>query len=90
MDDDNVSRTGPGTGADPWAKREAAQTDVDDPTIPFLGSPVQITGYLREDLRTVLNEARFTVEEEDALSYVPATTQARPEIQVFLICGRGG
>lgn len=64
------------------------EADVDDITIPFLGSPVRVTGYLRDDLRAVLTTAGFRVEDEEAFPYAPATTQAQPEIQLFLICER--
>ncbi|GAB3712438.1 class I SAM-dependent DNA methyltransferase [Nocardiopsis oceani] len=64
------------------------EADVDDIVIPFLGQPLRVTGYLRDDLHTVLSRAGLTIEEEEVHSYIPATTQAEPEIQIFLICRR--
>lgn len=62
------------------------EADVDDVPIPFLGERIQVTGYLRGELRAVLRSAGFVIEAEDARSYAPATTQAQPEIQLFLNC----
>lgn len=64
------------------------EADVDDVPISFLGSRVFVTGYLRDDLRTVLHEARFRVDSEDAISYAPASSDAGPEIQLFFNCRR--
>lgn len=64
------------------------EADVDDIVIPFLGQPLRVTGYLRDDLYTVLERAGFVIEEEQVHSYIPATTQAEPEIQIFLLCRR--
>jgi SAM-dependent methyltransferase len=64
------------------------EADVDDLPIPFLGQEIRVTGYFRDELRGLIEAAGFTVEEERALSYAPATTQAQPEIQLFLNCRR--
>jgi SAM-dependent methyltransferase len=64
------------------------EADVDDVPISFLGSRILVTGYLREELRSVLHAAHFSIEEEKAISYAPASTGARPEIQLFLNCRR--
>lgn len=64
------------------------EADVDDIPIPFLGNQVRVTGYFRDELRTVLAEAGFTIEDETIRSYAPASTQAQPEIQLFLTCRR--
>jgi SAM-dependent methyltransferase len=64
------------------------EADLDDVPIPFLGSEIRVTGYLRDDLRTLIQDSGFTVEEERPLSYAPASTQAYPEIQLFLNCRR--
>ncbi|TQN28504.1 methyltransferase family protein [Haloactinospora alba] len=65
------------------------EADVDDAPIPFLGQTLRVTGYFRDELRGMLHSAGFTVEHERTLSYAPASTQARPEIQIFMICGNG-
>lgn len=62
------------------------EADVDDVPIPFLGERIRVTGYLRGELRRVVRAAGFEIEAEDARSYAPATTQAQPEIQLFLNC----
>ncbi|GAA0990520.1 class I SAM-dependent methyltransferase [Acrocarpospora macrocephala] len=64
------------------------EIDLDDVPFQFLGAPVRVTGYLRDDLRAVIEEAGFTVVLETDISYAPATTQAPPEIQLFLNCRR--
>jgi SAM-dependent methyltransferase len=64
------------------------EADVDDVPISFLGSRILVTGYLREELRSVLSEAGFTVEQERAIPYAPASTDAGPEIQLFMNCIR--
>jgi SAM-dependent methyltransferase len=64
------------------------EADVDDVPIHFLGSRILVTGYLRDELRSVLRAARFSIEEERAISYAPASTEARPEIQLFMNCRR--
>ncbi|WP_283137873.1 class I SAM-dependent methyltransferase [Rhizohabitans arisaemae] len=65
------------------------EIDLDDVPFQFLGAPVRVTGYLRDDLRAVVEEAGFTVLEENAISYAPATMQAPPEIQLFVNCRKG-
>jgi ubiquinone/menaquinone biosynthesis C-methylase UbiE len=64
------------------------EADVDDVPIHFLGARILVTGYLRDELRSVLREAHFSVVEENAISYAPASTEARPEIQLFVNCRR--
>jgi len=64
------------------------EADVDDVPISFLGSRILVTGYLRDDLRSLLCEARFSVADETAISYAPASADAAPEIQLFLNCRR--
>ena len=46
--------------------------------------------YPRDELRTVVQDAGFSIEDETAFSYAPASTQAYPEVQLFLICNRVG
>jgi SAM-dependent methyltransferase len=62
------------------------EADVDDVPLQFLGSRILVTGYLRDDLRTVLAAARFSVEETRTISYVPAQSDTPPETQVFMNC----
>ena len=65
------------------------EADLDDVELPFLGQPIRLTGWPRDQLRQVLADAGFTVETEDVRSYAPATPDAHPEIQQFLIARRG-
>jgi len=64
------------------------EADVDNAPIRFLGSRILVTGYLRDDLRTVLGDARFSVEDARTISYVPAKSRASPEVQLFMNCRR--
>jgi SAM-dependent methyltransferase len=64
------------------------EADVDDVPISFLGSRILVTGYMRDELRSVLGEARFSIEDETAIPYAPASTDAAPEIQLFINCCR--
>lgn len=69
-----------------WFSLSMVEADVDDTPIPFLGHRIHVTGYIRDELRAVLTTQGFSIEEEEAISYAPASTQAQPEIQLFLNC----
>ena len=69
-----------------WFALGMVEADVDDVPIAFLDSRIRVTGYLRDDLRTVLTESGFTIEHEQVLSYAPETSSAQPEIQMFFLC----
>ncbi|GAA4583043.1 class I SAM-dependent methyltransferase [Planotetraspora phitsanulokensis] len=64
------------------------EIDLDDVPFQFLGAPVRVTGYLRDEMRAAVEDAGFTVLTENHISYAPATTQAPPEIQLFFNCRR--
>lgn len=64
------------------------ESDLDDFPIAFLGARFLVTGYLTDELRSVLRDARFSIEEETSISYAPASTEAGPEIQIFANCRR--
>ncbi|NSC23652.1 methyltransferase domain-containing protein [Streptomyces albus subsp. chlorinus] len=64
------------------------EADVNDFPIPFLGNTIRVSGYLRDELRGVVQDAGFDVVEEDARAYAPASTDIPPEIQLFLHCRR--
>jgi SAM-dependent methyltransferase len=64
------------------------ESHLDDIPIHFLGSRILVSGYLRDELRSTLRDARFSIEEEEVISYAPASTEAGPEIQVFANCRR--
>src|SRR5690606_16098933 len=60
------------------------EADIDDVPIQFLGDQVRVSGDLRAELRAVVESAGSSVEDETALSYAPASSQASPEVQLFL------
>jgi ubiquinone/menaquinone biosynthesis C-methylase UbiE len=62
------------------------EADVDDFAIPFLGSSIRVTGYLRDTLREVVQEAGFAIEEESSYTYAPESSDVPPEEQIFLRC----
>jgi len=64
------------------------ESDLDDFPIAFLGARFLVTGYLTDELRSVLRDARFSIEEETSIPYAPASTEAGPEIQIFANCRR--
>jgi hypothetical protein len=64
------------------------EADVDDVPIDFLGMPVRVTGYPRDELTDVVASAGFEVLHASDLSYAPSSTQAPPEVQLFLRCRR--
>jgi SAM-dependent methyltransferase len=64
------------------------EADVDDFSIPFLGSTIRVSGYLRDDLCRIVRDAGFEVLGDDAYSYAPASTEVPPEVQLFLQCRR--
>jgi hypothetical protein len=66
------------------------EADLDDTPIHFLGSPIRVSGYVRDELHSLVTEAGFEVLDLRHLSYAPASTEAPPEVQLFLLCRRDG
>lgn len=66
------------------------EADVDDFSIPFLGNTIRVSGYLREDLHEVIEQAGFEIVEESSYTYAPEITDVPPEEQIFLCCRRRG
>ncbi|UYQ63071.1 class I SAM-dependent DNA methyltransferase [Streptomyces peucetius] len=64
------------------------EADVDNRAIPFLGKTIRVSGYLREELRKVVEEAGFEILKETSYTYAPAISDVPPEEQVFLSCRR--
>ncbi|MES5823770.1 class I SAM-dependent methyltransferase [Streptomyces sp. RG80] len=64
------------------------EADVDDFSIPFIGSTIRVSGYLREELREVVEAAGFDIVEESSYSYAPSSVDVPPEVQIFLRCRR--
>jgi SAM-dependent methyltransferase len=71
-----------------WLALGMVEADIDDVPIRFLGAPVRVTGYIRDDLRAVVAAARFIVIDEDSRSYAPPSAEVAPEIQLTLCCQR--
>lgn len=65
------------------------EADMDYRAIPFLGKSIRVSGYLREELRKVV-EQDFEIVEEASYTYAPAISDVPPEEQVFLRCRRRG
>ncbi|MEW9515228.1 class I SAM-dependent DNA methyltransferase [Streptomyces tubercidicus] len=66
------------------------EADVDYFRIPFLGHAIRVSGYLRDDLRKVIEDAQFEIVEESSYTYAPAISDVPPEEQLFLHCTRRG
>nr|WP_237405383.1 class I SAM-dependent methyltransferase [Streptomyces sp. SN-593] len=64
------------------------EADVDDVSIPFLGHTIRVSGYLKDELRAVVEDAGFEVIKEMSYTYAPASTDVPPEEQIFLYCRR--
>lgn len=64
------------------------ESDVDDFAVPFLGHTLRVSGFLRDELRQVVEGAGFEVVGEDAYAFAPASTDVPPEMQLFLQCRR--
>ena len=64
------------------------EADVDDFMIPFIGSTIRVSGYLRDELREVVEAADFGIVEETSYTYAPSTVDVPPEVQIFLRCRR--
>lgn len=66
------------------------EADLDDTPIHFLGSPVRVTGYIRDELEKLVAAAGFELLDLRHRSYAPASTELPPEVQLFLFCRRDG
>lgn len=64
------------------------EADVDDMPLQFLGNRVWVSGYLRDELRQVVEQAGFDVLDLEHLTYAPATTTVPPEVQLFVYARR--
>ncbi|GHI03453.1 methyltransferase [Streptomyces cellostaticus] len=64
------------------------EADVDDFPIPFIGRTIRVSGYLRDELREVVEAADFEIIDESSYSYAPAAADIQPEVQIFLRCRR--
>ncbi|GAA1254408.1 class I SAM-dependent methyltransferase [Kitasatospora nipponensis] len=64
------------------------EADLDAYPMEFLGRPVRISGFLREELTETLRRVGFSVEALNGRPYAPACTALPPEEQLFLHCRR--
>ncbi|SDP71067.1 Methyltransferase domain-containing protein [Streptomyces sp. cf386] len=64
------------------------EADVDDFSIPFIGSTIRVSGYLGDELREVVEAADFEIVEESSYTYAPSSADVPPEVQIFLRCRR--
>ncbi|MCL8012148.1 class I SAM-dependent methyltransferase [Streptomyces sp. AS02] len=64
------------------------EADVDDFSIPFIGSTIRVSGYLRDELREVVEAAGFEIVDESLYTYAPSSADVPPEVQIFLRCRR--
>ena len=71
-----------------WLALGMVEADLDDVELPFLGLPLRVSGWPREQLRTVVEAAGFEVHAEDVHVYDPPAPDAPPEIQMFLLAKR--
>jgi SAM-dependent methyltransferase len=71
-----------------WLALGMVEADLDDVELPFLGLPLRVSGWPREQLRTVVEAAGFEVHAEDVRVYDPPAPDAPPEIQMFLLAKR--
>jgi SAM-dependent methyltransferase len=71
-----------------WLAVSMVEADLDDTELPFLAQQVRLTGWPREQLRSVITDAGYTVEIEDVRTYAPAAPEAPEETQLFLLARR--
>jgi ubiquinone/menaquinone biosynthesis C-methylase UbiE len=71
-----------------WLALGMVEADLDDVELPFLGLPLRVTGWPREQLRTVVEAAGFQVQAQDVRVYDPPAPDVPPEIQLFLLAKR--
>lgn len=64
------------------------EADLDDCSIPFLGNQIRVSGYLRDELHEVVEDAGLEVLSEDSYAFAPAAATVTPEIQLFMNCRR--
>jgi SAM-dependent methyltransferase len=64
------------------------EAGAEDYEMPFPGNTVRVSGYLRDDLRQVVEDAGFDVLKEDSYPCSPTAFDGPPEEQLFLHCRR--
>jgi SAM-dependent methyltransferase len=71
-----------------WLAIGMVEADFDDVPVPFLGAPLRVSAWPRDQLKQVVTDAGFAIEMEDVRSYAPPTPEAPPETQLFLLARR--
>ena len=71
-----------------WLALGMVEADFDDIELPFLGLPLRVTGWPREQLRSVIEAAGFQVQAEDVRGYDPPAPEVPPETQLFHLARR--
>jgi trans-aconitate methyltransferase len=71
-----------------WLAIGMVEADLDDVTLSFVGAPLRVTGWPRQQFRQVVGDAGFTVEVEDVRSYLPPAPDVPPETQLFILAHR--
>jgi hypothetical protein len=71
-----------------WLAVAMVEADLDDAELPFLTQQVRLTGWPRDQLRQVIEDAGYAVEAEDARTYAPAAPEAPEETQLFVLARR--
>jgi SAM-dependent methyltransferase len=66
------------------------EADIDDEPTSFLGQRIRVTGFPRAVLRSVVEDAGFTVDAEEIVGFTPEPSLATPETQQFLTCRSPG
>jgi len=62
--------------------------DVEGVDAVFMGQPVRVTSYARQDLVDVVAAAGLTVLDEESVLFTPDHPEAVPEPHLFLHCGK--
>lgn len=71
-----------------WLAVAMVEADLDDVELPFLAQSVRVSGWPRDQLGHVIDDAGFTVRIEDARTYAPAAPAAPEETQLFVLAQR--
>ena len=71
-----------------WLALGMVEADLDDMELPFLGAPIRVTGWPRDQLRHVVSAAGFSIETEESRSYQPPAPDVPPETQLFVLARR--
>jgi ubiquinone/menaquinone biosynthesis C-methylase UbiE len=71
-----------------WLAMGMVEGDFNDVPVPFLGAPLRVSAWPRDQLKQMVTGAGFAVVMEDVRSYAPPIPEAPPETQLFLLAQR--